>query len=200
MIFGAAVWSVTGTPLSHRNLVITPPGEPQITVDNLEVAQFIYLLLNNQNIRHIVDTITTKVVLILGLFTSERKKILDAIRDELRKRDYLPVLFDFDKPSNKTTFETVSTLAHMARFVIAYLTDAKSVLQELQGVVPSNPSVPIQPVLLNSQTEPGMFDFFRMYPWVLKTHFYEDQDELMAALAEKVIGPEEAKATGQTGR
>jgi hypothetical protein len=35
----------------------------------------------------VIDAITSKLVLILGRFTPERKTILDAIRDELRKRD-----------------------------------------------------------------------------------------------------------------
>jgi uncharacterized protein YjbI with pentapeptide repeats len=199
-LYGISVWDMTGHPAQQTNLTITREQDATITVDNLEVAQFLYLLLNNQKIRHVIDTITSKVVLIVGRFTPERKAVLDAIRDELRKRDYLPVLFDFDKASNKTTLETVSTLAHMARFVIADLTDAKSVLQELQAIVPSNPSVPVQPLILNSQREPGMFDFFRMYPWVLKPLLYSDQDGLLAAITDKVIGPAEAKAKEQTGR
>jgi hypothetical protein len=77
-------------------LVITPEGEPDITVDNIEVAQFVYLLLYNQKIRAAIDAITSKAVLILGRFTQERKAVLDALRNELRKRDYLPILFDFD--------------------------------------------------------------------------------------------------------
>jgi hypothetical protein len=28
----------------QQNLVITPHGEPAVTVDNIEVAQFIYLI------------------------------------------------------------------------------------------------------------------------------------------------------------
>jgi hypothetical protein len=81
---------------SQSELVITPENEPTITIDNIEVAQFIYLLLNNEKIRGVIDTVARKVVLILGRFTPERKAVLDAIREELRKRDYLPVLFDID--------------------------------------------------------------------------------------------------------
>jgi hypothetical protein len=52
--------------------------EPIITVDNIEVAQFIYLMLHNEKIRDVIDTITSKAVLILGRFTGERKAVLDA--------------------------------------------------------------------------------------------------------------------------
>lgn len=199
-VYGISAWDVFLDGAIQRNLVITPPDSPTIEVDNLEVAQFIYLLLNNQKIRHVIDTITSKVVLILGRFTPERKPVLDAIRDELRKRDYLPVLFDFEKPSSRDITETVSTLAHMAKFVIADITDAKSIPQELMAIVPALPSVPVQPLLLASQTEYGMFEHFRRYPWVLEPYLYEDQDRLLAAITEKVIGPAEAKAREQTGR
>jgi hypothetical protein len=69
----------------QADLIITRKNQPEITVDNLEIAQFIYLLLNNERIRHVIDTITTKVVLILGRFTPERKAVLDALREELRR-------------------------------------------------------------------------------------------------------------------
>ena len=59
------------------------------------------LLLNNQKIRTVIDAITSEVVLILGRFKEERKSVLDAIKDELRKRNYTSILFDFDKPSSR---------------------------------------------------------------------------------------------------
>lgn len=117
--------------------------------------------------------------------------MLDALREELRQRDYTPVLFDFDKPRSRSTVETVSTLAHMARFVIADLTDAKSVLQELQAIVPSNPSVPVQPLILIGQDEPGIFDFFRHYPWMLEAYRYPNTAGLLAAVTDRVIAPAE---------
>jgi len=60
----------------QQNLIITRENEPEITVDNIEVAQFIYLMLNNEKIREVIDTITSKAVLILGRFTDERKRFL----------------------------------------------------------------------------------------------------------------------------
>jgi uncharacterized protein YjbI with pentapeptide repeats len=199
-VYGISVWDMTGHPAQQTNLTITREQDATITVDNIEIAQFIYLLLNSQKIRHVIDTITSKVVLILGRFTPERKAILDAIRDELRRRDYLPVLFDFEKPSNRDITETVSTLAHMARFGIADITDAKSIPQELMAIVPNLPSVPVQPLLLASQREYGMFEHFKRFPWVLEPYLYEDQDRLLAAINDKVIGPAEAKAREQTER
>ena len=140
-----------------------------------------------------IDIIITKVVLILDRFTPERKAVLDAIREELRKRNYLPVLFDFDKPTRRDLTETVSTLAHMSRFVIADITDARSIPQELEHIVPNLPSVPVQPILLASAEEYGMFEHFKKYPWVLGIYRYRNLDDLLQSLVERVILPAENK-------
>ena len=198
MVYGISVWNARLDGAKQSNLLITTQDEPAtITVDSLEIAQFMYLLLNNAKIRHVIDTITSKVVLILGRFTPERKAVLDAIREELRKRDYLPVLFDFEKPSHRDLTETVRTVAHMARFVIADITDAKSIPRELMAIVPNLPSVPVQPLLLASQNAYGMFEHFRRYPWVLEPVLYENQQALLVDLESKVIAPAEAKANQQ---
>lgn len=194
LVYGISAWNVRLKGTIQSNLVITPQSESVIEVDSLEVAQFIYLLLNNKKIRDVIDSMTSKVVLILGRFTPERKAILDALREELRKRNYLPVLFDFQKPESRSFSETVSTLAHMARFVIADLTDPRSIPQELMRIIPHLPSVPVQPLILASQDEYGMFPDFRDYPWVLEPFRYTDQITLLAELSEKVFAPAENKA------
>jgi len=193
-VYGISAWNVKLEGAIQSNLVITPETESPIQVDNLEVAQFIYLLLNNEKIRSVIDTITSKVVLILGSFKDGRKVVLDAIRDELRKRDYLPVLFDFEKPAGKDLTGTISTLANMARFVIADLTDPSSVPHELATLVPGT-VVPVQTIILEGQREYAMFpDLQRRYHWVLEPHQYKSQELLIAQLGETVIAPAEAKA------
>jgi hypothetical protein len=193
-IYGISAWNLNLKGAKQRNLNVSGLNEPAIMVDNLEVAQFIYLLLNNERIRQVIDTITSKVVLILGRFISDRKAVLDAIRDELRQRGYLPILFDFEKPSGRDLTETISTLAHIARFIIADITEAKSIPQELQAIVPNLPSVPVQPLLLTSVREYGMFEHFRRYPWVLDTYYYDNHNEVLASIEDKVISPAETKA------
>ena len=70
-------------------------------------------------------------------------------REELRKRDYLPILFDFAVPATRDITETVSLLARMARFIIADLTDPSSIPKELEAIVP-HLAVPIQPLIEGS--------------------------------------------------
>ena len=188
-VYGTSVWKVdVDERTKQQNLFISDWNEPSITVDNIKVAQFIYLLLENQEIREVIDTITSKAVLILGRFSEDRKPVLDAIRDELRKHDYLPILFDFDVPENRDITETVSLLA---RFIIADLTDPTSIPKELEAIVPSL-AVPVQPLLEGLAKPYAMFKDYWKYDWVLPPYRYEGLQLLLATLVEKVIGPAEA--------
>jgi uncharacterized protein YjbI with pentapeptide repeats len=201
-IYGLSAWDIKlDESTIQQDLTIVPPhlrftDFTCITVDNIKVAQLIYLLLNNQEIRDVIDTITSKAVLILGRFSNERKPILDAIRNELRKSEhnYLPIVFDFQPSTNQTTIETIKTLANIARFVIADLTDARSVLQELQAIVPGLPSVAVRLLIKKSAHEYGMLDYIRAYRSVVeKTYEYESLEELVTSIKDNVIGPAEAK-------
>ena len=82
-IYGVSAWGLIIKPpesAKQHNLIITRPDEPTVTVDNIEVAQFVYLLLHNEKIRDVIDTVGKKAVLLLGRFTDERKAVLDALR------------------------------------------------------------------------------------------------------------------------
>jgi len=193
-VHGIAAWDVNLSGAQQRNLNIARTAfESAITVDYLEMAQFMYLLINNARIRNVIDSITAKVVLILGRFTRPRMYVLKALRQGLRERGYIPVLFDFVKPTSRDTTETVSTIAHMARFVIADITNARSVPQELGRIIPQLPSVPVQPILHSSSSQYAMFEGLKRYPWVLETYRYKTPRGLLASLTSKVIAPAERK-------
>jgi uncharacterized protein YjbI with pentapeptide repeats len=194
-IHGISAWNVLLEGANQSNLIITDFGEPVITVDNLKVAQFIYLILNNKEIRDVIDTIAKKAVLILGRFTPERKSILEAIRAVLRDQGYLPILFDFQKPASQDLTGTVSTLANISRFIIADLTDPSCSPYEIGLIAPY--MKPIKPLFQPSKAatyEFAMFqDLRKRYSWVLPIYRYKDHESLLALLQEKVIAPTEKK-------
>ena len=137
-----------------------------------------------------------KVVLILGRFLPERKVVLDGLRSELRKpgRDYVPVVLDFARPTTQTTIDILMLLARMARFIIADISHAKSVLMELQAIVHTSPRLPVQSIIVAPQEEPGMFNSFAAYPWFAPVYRFETPAQLLADLDERVIAPAEALA------
>ena len=191
-IYGISAGGLELKGATQNNLVITPYGESMISVDNLEVSQFISLLLNNPKIRDVIDTSAKKAILILGQFTAERKAVLDALRDELREHNYVPILFDFKGSQSRDVTETIRTLAHLARFILADLTDPSSIPLELQTIIP-HLEVPVQPLLLETKKEFSMFDSLRKYPWVLPIFRYQDIPSLLASL-EHLLASAEQKA------
>jgi hypothetical protein len=198
-IYGLAAWDVKLDGATQKDLKISPVGKgvrgPTVRVDDIEVAQFIYLLLHNQKVRRVIDTVTSKVVLILGRFAKERLAVLDAMRDELRRLELVPILFDFDKPASKDVTGTVETLARLARFIVADLTDPSSIPHELATVVPFLRTTPVLPLRLAGSGGYSMFQDLGAYPWVLPVHEYDDPGALIASLA-AVIGPAESMAAG----
>jgi hypothetical protein len=190
LVFGISIWHVDLSDAEQKNLIISE--DPKITVDNLDVAQFIYLILNNDKLHGVFESVTSKVVLILGRFKPERKAVLDKLREALRARDYLPVIFDYEKPEGLDYTESVTLLARMSLFIVADLTEPSSIPQELQAIVP-DVAVPVQPIL-EGQRPYSMFKDYRKYDWMLGLYRYAGSDELLANLDAKVIAPARAKS------
>ncbi len=193
-IYGISAWNLSGEPKDQSNMAIQATlDDPSITVDDLEVAQFIFLLLSNHKIRGVIQSVTSKTVLILGRFTKERKVVLEAVRDELRKRGLVPIIFDWEPSPNRDLTETVQLLANMARFVVADVTDAKSIPQELSAIIPHLPSVPVRPLVLASQRPYAMFEHWKgpNFNSVLPEYPYESKDELIAGFDKIIMEPVE---------
>lgn len=192
-VHGISVWNVKGEPADQTDLVITPENESEILIDNLKMAQFIYLLLNNEEIRDVLDTVGKKSVLILGRFSPERKQVLDALRDKLRTLNFVPMMFDFEGAQSKDFTETVKILAGMSRFIIADITSPKSSPLELQATVPDY-KVPFVPIIQESERPFSMFANLQDYPWMLDLLEYEDSDELIAVIEKAIVQPALIKA------
>lgn len=188
-VYGVSAWDVVvdEKPVNPHEFIVTPRGQSDVTVENLEVAQFVYLLLENAKLRDVMNTIGSKAVLVLGCFTG-RKDVLEAIRTRLRQCGYLPIIFDFERPSNRDFTETVMTLAGLSRFIIADLTDPKSVPLELHAIVP-NYSIPIAPIIEGEEEPFSMFrDLWQKNrDWVLDPLRYKSIQELLDMFEDSIV-------------
>jgi hypothetical protein len=190
-VYGVSAWDVEVDENDElrRDLIVTPVGQPDVTVDNIEVAQFVYLLLSNPKIRGVIDTVCKKGVLILGRFIAERHKVLDALRDELRRRDYVPIVFDFQEPTQRDLTETVKTLAGLCRFIIADITNPKSSPLELQATVPDY-MIPFVPIIAEGEEPFAMFkDLWIKYRWVIDPLEYSSIGRLVSVIEPSIIEP-----------
>jgi hypothetical protein len=197
-VYGISAWRLDVAEAIQHDLVMTPAGEATITVDDIEVAQFLHLILDNGTLRSCIDTIASKLVLLLGRFSAERKPTLDALRALLRKQGLIPVVFDFRKPARRDLTETVSLLAHMAKMVVVDITDPRCVPHELMSIVRALPSVLVQPVLHVSDPAYPMFEHLERFPWVRPVLKYERLEDLtsgvIAVLRQESVRPTRAES------
>jgi len=202
-VYGCSIWNLIGKPTEQNDIVITPLNDPQrVTVDDLQIAQFMFLVINNNVIREALVLMSSRAVLLLGRFAQERKAVLDMIRNELRQRSppYIPIVFDFQPLQSQTLTQTVSALAHMVRFIIVDISSPKSVPQELATIVPRLPMVPVQAILLQAEEPWAMFKDLLIYQHVLPLFKYQNPDHLLKSLDAHVIAPAEARVNQQYAR
>lgn len=189
-VFGVSVWSMNGRPLKTGSLNIASTDWPRIEVDDLETAQNVHLLQTSDKARALLEAISTKAVLILGRFSETRKPLVDAIRTKLRNLGFIPLVFDFDKPTQRDFTETVRTLTGLSVFVIADITQPRSVPLELQATIP-NYMIPFVPILQEGESAFSMFaDLQQKHrDWVMDVLEYDSPETLIEQLEAAVVKP-----------
>ena len=187
-VYGVSTWDLEGLPKNQDDLVITPTGQTEVTVDNLKVAQFIYLLLENAQIRDVIDTVGKKGVLILGRFT-DRKAVLNGLRTRFRELGFVPMVFDFERPNSKDLSETVKTLAGLSAFIVADLTAPRSTPHEAQAIVPEY-MVPFVPIIQSGEEPYAMFnDLWLKHEWVIDPLEYSGIEALLPKVGTAIVEP-----------
>ncbi|WP_220209215.1 pentapeptide repeat-containing protein [Reticulibacter mediterranei] len=189
-IFGISAWRVHLQDTVQSHLIIDD-GKTTITVDNFEIAQFIYLLLEHRKLRGVINSVIDKGVLLLGRFDYNGLELLYAIADKLREINYLPIIFDFARPKSRDLTETIMILAGLSRFVIADLS-GPSVPQELYATIPHF-KIPFAPLLEEKERSHSLFRDFLGYPWVLPLVEFRSKKHLIELLIPSVIQPAEEK-------
>jgi len=101
----------------------------------------------------------------------------------------LPIVFDFDRPTDKDFKETIKILAGLSLFVIADITNPKSSPLELQAKVPDY-QIPFVPIVQEGEQPFAMMvDLQKKYNWVLDTLSYGSIETLINAFKPGIIDP-----------
>lgn len=152
--------------------------------------------LDGLNFGEIMSELTRRRVLILGRFSARRLKVLEAIKQQLanHKNRYIPELFTFKRPDSRDLVESILGFASLSRFVIADLSEPRSVQQELQAIVPNFQSVPIVPIINEGGREFATFSSLARRPnMVQPTLRYRDLADLVDKIDRAIVPAAEAR-------
>ncbi len=165
MVYGVSAWDVNiGKTTKMRDLIISKSNQSLMTIDDLEVAQFIYTVLNNKKIKNVIDTMRTKAVLVLSSFDVKSKKVMEYLKDSIRRHGYIPLIFDFSKPKSQNLMETVRTMALLSNFVIVDVSIQAGQLIELKDLVP-NTIIPFVTIAKKGSIITAMLSHLNNYFW-----------------------------------
>ncbi len=194
-VYGISAWKIRTDGNTRQDLIVGAKRSAPLRAHDLPTAQLLSLMLDGAGIRRVFDSVTSKLVLILGSFAPGDKEVLDAVRGNLQQRGYLAVTFDFERPASRDYAETVVILAGLSRFIIADFTNAREVRAEIARTRSQYRRVPIVPIARQGASLPiTMVDSFSEEELALLVR-YRDTDELLHKLQASVIEPAEARAS-----
>ena len=162
--------------------------------DDIRVAQFHNIVDEPGSVGKLLAATTQRVVLILGRFLPQRKRVLDRLAKALSERGKIAVIFDFPSPVDREVSDTVRFIAGMSQFIVVDLTKASSVPLELQATIPDL-MIPVLPIVQSGHEVFSMFsDLQRRYSWIQPTVSYKDVDQLVEYVDGAIIARAESAA------
>jgi hypothetical protein len=151
--------------------------------------------LDKHNYAEIMSILIKHRVLILGRFTGRRLAILKAIQSHLAAHPnrYIPELFTYSKPDYRDLTESIRGFASMSRFIIADLSEPKSIPAELEAIVPHFQSIPVMPIINSTGKPYALFDGIKRKPNVATLLRYNNETQLMDKLDKEIVTVAEQK-------
>jgi hypothetical protein len=146
--------------------------------------------LDGMDFGEIMSELSRRRVLILGRFSERRLAVLESIKAHLRAHPnkYIPELFTFEKPESTSLTEAIIGFAALSRFIIADLSEPRSVQAELQAIVPNFQSIPVVPLISRTGKEYALFASLQAYKNVVSpTVRYRDLDDLLEKIDLQIV-------------
>lgn len=121
-VYGVSAWDVKLEGTEQADLVITPAGEPEILLDDLDAAQFVNLLLHSASLRHHVRAIETRMVLVIADRGSERAGRAKRLRHAVAAAGWRPLFYDPATAEPEAAGRMCAALLRICPVAVAELT------------------------------------------------------------------------------
>ncbi len=193
VVYGISAWDLKTSPTSKQSKLviektygfysdIIAEGRIPMMVDDIELAQFIYYLTNHKKLRETINVMNSRSVLLLGRFKNGGLERLYTIREWLLDRNYLPMIFDFERPDSMDLVEVITTMGGLSKFIIADLS-GPFVDTELLNIS----SIYLKPIIVFHSDKEDKKVHSRHDNAYLHSFIYSgDEKELLQKLKEKV--------------
>lgn len=192
--------SVRGVTVDHvqleqaieSTLLLTEPGEPIIAVDSLEIAPFVWMLLENASVSRLIEQMKTRIILILGNFDEHHQNHLAMLKEAIREQHYVSLYIDIETLARETQEHqklktTMRTLAYFSRIILVDITNGENLLTYLTELV-SELTVPVQPLLEVSQEHKNTLMNREHLSEILPLYEYGSVADMQARLQQLQIG------------
>ena len=194
-VYGTSFWDVAAADSSQRDLDIMPAQQPVLSVDSLQTAQLVGMLLHHEKARYEVFSITLNTVLVIGRFPPERQPVLTAIKEALRRGRLLaprprlpPARLGRQERDRQDARPDVPVRRRRPDRGPAHLRDPRR-RRPLPAVHPHPAHRP------GGRRGRGPADsHYGKYRWVLPLWRFRDPSDLAARIGREVVDPAERKA------
>ena len=194
VVYGISAWDLQTSESSIQSKLviertygfyseIIAEGRIPMMVDDIELAQFIYYLTNHKKLRETINVMNTRSVLLLGRFKDGGLERLYEIREWLLAKNYLPMIFDFERPDSLDLVEVIVTMGGLSKFIIADLS-GPFVNTELNSIA----SLYLKPIIVFHTDDPkrAQFEFEQKNKYLHSVSFDGSSKDLMDQLGVKV--------------
>jgi hypothetical protein len=185
-VYGVSAFNLEGAPKNQSNLVITSLGESPIAVSDLESAQFVYLLISGRKVPQILESVNSRLVLVLGNFKAERKGILRSIEVVLQRLKLTSIVAHFSSPIDRGLIEKVLLLAKFVRFMVADPTESKPLQRFLHDCWTELQSVPVHSIIQTAWSKQDLQDSKQIPDTISECLSYSTPEDLRELLEAKL--------------
>lgn len=194
VVYGISAWDLKTSEASIQSKLviektydfysnIIAEGRIPMMVDDIELAQFIYYLTNHKRLRETINVMNSRSVLLLGRFKDGGLDRLYRLREWLLSKNYLPMIFDFERPESLDLVEVIVTMGGLSKFIIADLS-GPFVNHELTQIS----SLYLKPIIVFHSDQPDRvrFDFENENKYLYSVEFDGSVERLLEGLETKV--------------